>query len=157
MSKQEEIYQVRKWDEVTPEGLYNIITSLHNSRNPELTVKVIEVLHERMRDEIPVSYELLRYFLEPIFAQIIEGKSADQAFGLKFSRGGYQRPDTHGRDLCAAALITLRVRKGEGWEDAVADAAEALHISESTAARAYGMHNRSLEHLPNETLESFEP
>lgn len=154
MGKQEKKHQARKWDEITSEELYGNITSLQSNHNPELTLNVIEALHERMRDDIPVPYELLCYFLEPVFAQILEGKSADQAFGLKQTKGGYARPDTHDRDLRAAALIILRMRSGKTWLDAVADVSEILHVVEPTAARAYKKFS-SLDCLPSEALEFF--
>jgi len=42
----------RKWDKITPEGLYTIIQYLKTNFDAELSHKVIELFHERMRDDI---------------------------------------------------------------------------------------------------------
>ncbi len=145
----------RKWDEVTPEGLYTIIQYLKSNFDAELSHKVIELFHERMRDDIDFDPALLHSLMKHVFAQIIEGKSADQAFGLKTEKGKYPRPDTHSRDLRATAIVILRLRQGLNLEDSSNDAAEVLGISESTVKRACAEWFETLEklNLPDETLQ----
>src|SRR5690606_42039404 len=61
--------------------------------DPELSKKVIELFHERMRDEIDFDPALLHSLMQHVFAQILQGHSADQALGLKAIKGKYNRPD----------------------------------------------------------------
>ncbi|GEM_PF-979267 len=145
----------RKWDKVTPEGLYTIIQYLKTNFDAELSHKVIELFHERMRDDIDFDPALLHSLMKHVFAQIIEGKSADQAFGLKTEKGKYPRPDTHSRDLRATAIVILRLRQGLNLEDSSNDAAELLEVSESTVKRACAEWLEALEELDlsDETLQ----
>jgi len=145
----------RKWDEVTPEGLYNIIQYLKSNFDPELAKKVIELFHERMRDEIDFDPALLHSLMQHVFAQILEGHSADQAFGLKAIKGKYNRPNNEERDMRAACIVILQIRNGTSWENAVTDAAEHLLISDQTVARAYKTYRYVLDMLPSEHLESL--
>ena len=142
----------RKWDEVTPEGLYNIIQYLSGNFDAALSSKVIELFHERMRDDIYFDPALLHSLMKHVFARIIKGQSADQAFGLKAIKGKYNRPDNTSRDICAAAIVVLQMRKGVNWEDAVSDAAEHMAISDRTVERACETYKASFELLPNKLL-----
>ena len=143
-----------KWDEVTPEGLYNIIQYLKDNFDPDLSKKVIELFHERIRDEIDFDPALLNSLMRHVFAQILEGHSADQAFGLKAIKGKYNRPNNEERDMCAACIVILQMRNDTSWENAVTDAAEHLSVSDQTVARAYKAYRDVLEMLPSEHLES---
>lgn len=142
----------RKWDQITPEGLYNIIQYLKDNFDPELSRKVIELFHERMRDDIDFDPALLDSLMKHVFARIMEGQSADQAFGLKAMRGKYIRPDNTSRDICAAAIVVLQMRKGVSWEKAVTDAAEHMVISDRSVERACDAYKTSFELLPNDPL-----
>lgn len=108
---------MRKWDDVTSDGLFTILTYLEQNFDPELALKVIELFHERMRDEVDFDPAILRLLIKRAFALIMEGYSADQALGLKPFRGKHQRPDTTSRDVRAAALVILEMRKGQNWEN----------------------------------------
>jgi hypothetical protein len=147
----------RKWDEVTPGGLYNIIQYLKGNFDAELSRKIIELFHERMRDDIDFDPALLHTLMKHVFAQIMEGKSADQAFGLKTVKGKYPRPDTQSRDLRATAIVILRMGQGLNLEDSRNDAAELLDISEMTVQRACDEWRQVLEDLdlPDETLREL--
>lgn len=142
----------RKYDDVTPEGLYNIIQYLKNSFAPELSKKVIELFHERMRDEIDFDPVLLHSLMQHVFAQIIQGYSADQALGLTAIKGKYNRPDNTERDLTASSIVILQMRKGISWEDAVTDAAEHLSVSNRTVERAYKSCREGIEMFPDAPL-----
>jgi hypothetical protein len=143
---------MRKWDNVTPEGLLNIIESLKHNFDADLSYKVIELFHERMQDDEHIDSGALYALMKHVFAQIIEGQSADQAFGLKVIRGKYNRPDNTSRDICAAAIVVLQMRKGVSWEDAVTDAAGHMAISDRSVERAYDAYKTSFELLPNDPL-----
>lgn len=142
----------RKWDEVTPEGLYNIIQYLKGNFDAELSRKVIELFHERMRDDIGFDPALLDSLMKHVFALIMEGRSADQAFGLTAIKGKYSRPDNTSRDVRAAAIMALQMRKGVNWEDAVTDTAMHMVISDRTVERAYEAYKAGFELLPDEPL-----
>ncbi len=149
----------RKWDEVTPEGLYNIIEYLKCNFDPELSRKVIELFHERMRDDIEFDPVLLHSLMKHVFAQIMgegkgkKAKNADQAFGLEAVKGGYERPDTTSRDICAAAIVILQMRKDITWESAVTDAAEQMSIGDRIVQRAYKTHKDGYEWMPDNILK----
>lgn len=147
----------RKWDQITPEGLYNIIQYLKGNFDPELSRKVIELFHERMRDDIDFDPALLHSLMKHVFARIMEGQSADQAFGLKTVKGKYPRPDTQSRDLRATAIVILKMGQGLNLEDSRNDAAEMLEISEITVQRACDEWRQVLEDigLPNNTLREL--
>jgi hypothetical protein len=142
----------RKWDQITPEGLYNIIQYLKGNFDHELSRKVIELFHERMRDDIDFDPALLHSLMKHVFARIMEGQSADQAFGLKAIKGKYIRPDNTSHDICAAAIVVLQMRKGVRWEEAVANAAAQMQISDRSVERACGAYKKSFELLPNDPL-----
>lgn len=143
---------MRKWDDVTPEGLDTIIEYLKCNFDPELSRKVIELFHERMQDDEHVDPGALYALMKHVFALIREGKSADQAFGLKAIKGKYNRKDTYVRDIHAAAIVVLNLRKGAKWLDAIMDAAAYLNISESTVTRACSDFREGLDLLPDDVL-----
>ncbi|MCQ4285940.1 hypothetical protein NA647_00620 [Pseudomonas stutzeri] len=143
---------MRKWDNVTSDQLLTTIDILKHHFDPALSRKVIELFHERMQDDEHVDPDALYALMKHVFALIMEGKNADQAFGLTRTRGGYKREDTYERDLHAAAIVVLNLRKGSKWLDAVADAAVQLNISESTVKRACDDFREGLEYLPDDVL-----
>lgn len=143
---------MRKWDDVTPEQLSNIIEAIKYIYDPELSFRVIELFHERMQDDEHIDSWTLYSFMKHVFAQIMEGRSADQAFGLKPIKGKYRRPDNTSRDLRATAMVILQMRKGITWEGAVTDAAQHLKIGDRTVERAYEFYREGLACLPDEIL-----
>ncbi len=143
---------MRKWDDVTPEGLDTIIEYLKCNFDPVLSLKVIELFHERMQDDEHVDLGSLYLLMKHVFAQIMEGRSADQAFGLKAIKGKYNRPDTMARDVRASAMVMLQMRRGVTWEDAVTDAAEQMGIGNRTVQRVFATHRIGLEWFPDEVL-----
>ena len=143
---------MRKWDNVTPEGLLNIIEYLKHNFDADLSRKVIELFHERMQDDEHVDSGALYSLMKHAFAQIIEGNSADQALGLKRKKGEYERKDTYERDIQATAIVVLDIRKGSRWLDAVADASVYLDISESTVKRACSEFREGFDLLPDDVL-----
>ncbi|WP_349572821.1 hypothetical protein [Azotobacter salinestris] len=143
---------MRKRDDVTHGGLLTIIEYLKCNFDPELSRKVIELFHERMQDDEYVDPDVLYALMKHVFARIMEGQSADQAFGLKRIKGKYSRTDTYERDMHAAAIVVLNLRKGCKWLDAVADASETLNISESTVKRACDDFREGFELLPDDVL-----
>lgn len=143
---------MRKWDDVTPEGLDTIIEYLKCNFEPELSRKVIELFYERMQDDEHVDMGALYVLMKHVFAQIMAGRSADQAFGLKAIKGKYNRPDNTSRDVRAVAMVVLQMRKGVTWEDAVTDAAVHMGIGDRTVERACETYREGLEWLLDETL-----
>lgn len=145
----------RKWDEVTSGELMTNIEYLQCHHDPVLARNVIELFHERMEDGEHINMDALYLLSRYAFAKIIEGKTADQAFGLKLARGQYERPDTDERDMAAAALITLLMRKGNTWEDAILQAAETFAMGDSTVARNAQPYVAATNTLPEEILQEW--
>lgn len=146
---------MRKWDNVTRGELLTNIEYLKDHFDPDLARKVIELFHERMRDDEYVDPDLLYAFMKPVFALIMEDRNADQAFGLKAMRGKYEREDSYTRDLSAAAIVVLLMRKGVKWEDAINDASEHLGIGDRIIKRAYSHYKEEFECIPDSALEMF--
>lgn len=157
---------MRKWDDVTPEELLAYIEYLKHHFDPEIARNVIELFHERMQDDEHIDHDVLCYLMKHVFAQIMEGRSADQAFGLKPKRGDDKRKDTFDRDMAIATSFALKVRgiddnkkkttsdkaKGGHWEGAIIDTAEKFEVSESTVQRAYERFREALDLLDDDTL-----
>jgi hypothetical protein len=147
---------MRKWDAVTPGELITIIEYLKHNFDLELSHKVIELFHERMQDDEHIDHDVLCYLMKHVFAQIMTGKSADQAFGLKPKRGDSKRKDTFDRDIAiAAAFIRNKRKEDTGWEDARFDTAESFGVSESTVQRAYDKFSEGLELVPDDLLKEI--
>ena len=105
-----------------------------------------------MQDDEHVDSDILYALMKHVFARIMEGQSADQAFGLTGIKGKYIRPDNTSRDIRAAAIVVLQMRKGISWEDAVIDAADNLAISDRIVERACETYKAGLSLLPDEPL-----
>lgn len=146
---------MNKWDEVTPQGIQTVIEYLKQQFDPVLAYKVIEYFHERMQDDEFHNDQTLHMLMKNVFARIIAGESADQALGLKRSKGRYNREDTFERDICAASLVTQKIRKGTQRWAAVTDAAEELGIGERIVERAYDKYKEGFEWLPDESLQQI--
>lgn len=143
---------MRKWDRVTSAELLTIIEYLKCNFDPVLSGRLIELFHERMQDDEHVDPDALHALMKHVFALMTEGRSADQAFGLKPIKGKYNRTDNYERDRTAAAIVTWLVRKGVTWENAVSDASEQLNIGHRTVERAFITYREGLECMPDEQL-----
>jgi hypothetical protein len=146
---------MRKWDHITPEELDTKIEYLKCNFDPDLTMQVIEIFNERMQDDEHVDTGALTKLIKPVFEQIMAGKNADQAFGLKVSKGKYPREDTFERDVRAATLVVWHMRQGTTWEDAITDTAEHMKLTSITIQRAYRDFRAGSEYLPDEQLEQL--
>ncbi|MFC0708096.1 hypothetical protein [Azorhizophilus paspali] len=138
-----------KWDDITADGLMGAVYAAKGKYDPELSRNVIEAFHERMEREgdgfyLSKDVEALCVLMKHVFAQILEGRTADQAFGLKPIKGKHERPSTMDRDMAAAAIVVLGVRRGSTRFAAVADAAVRLGISESVAGKAYDEYREAI-------------
>lgn len=144
---------MRKWDAVTPGELITIIEYLKHNFDPALSRKVIELFHERMQDDEHIDHDVLCYLMKHVFAQIMAGSSADQAFGLKGKRGDDKKKDTFDRDVAMTALFILNIRKeNTSWDDARFDTAESFGVSESTVTRACKEFRDGFDLLPDDAL-----
>ena len=145
-----------KSDEVTRKELINTIElfKLH-PLSPGLAKKLIGYFHERMQEDEYVDSDLLYEFMKPVFASIMQGNTADQAFGLKLIKGKYEREGNYMRDLSAAAVVVLLMRKGVKWEDAINDASEYLGIGDRIIMRAYSHYKEEFEWIPDSALKMF--
>ncbi|MFZ5958848.1 hypothetical protein ACOXVJ_15195 [Pseudomonas knackmussii] len=115
-----------KWLDVTREDLDVALASIKRGHDPESARNIIEYFHERMSNGFSYDQQFLQELMAYVFAGIAEGKTADQAFGLKLQRGKYERKDTTERDVAAAACMLLMSRKGVRYLDAKGDTANLL-------------------------------
>lgn len=116
-----------KWADVTDKDLVGALDLVRYGHAPDAAKNLIEYFHERLSNELPYNRDVLIGFVKFAFERMVEhGWSAGQAFGLDLKRGCYQRDDTTERDVMAAAFITLRMRQGWRWNDAVGVAANLL-------------------------------
>ena len=143
---------MRKWDQVEHGELVAIIEYVKVNFDPALSRKIVELFHERMQDGEAIDTGALCLFMKHVFSQIISGRSADQAFGLKQIKGRYKRPDTEERDMQATAVVILHMRQGASWEDAVFKAVEQLELGERIVQRAYEFYSETFWCLTDETL-----
>ncbi|MFD2407758.1 hypothetical protein ACFSVK_21725 [Azorhizophilus paspali] len=86
-----------KWDDITADGLMGAVYAAKGKYDPELSRNVIEAFHERMEREgdgfyLSKDVEALCVLMKHVFAQILEGRTADQAFGLKPIKGNTNAP-----------------------------------------------------------------
>lgn len=151
----------RKWDDISDSDLRGALAAVKYGHDPVAARNLIEYFHERMRDCRPLNDLILREYIEHAFARIIEDeKSADVAFGLRLARGEFPRPNTMIRDVQAAAYITILMRKGWTWLEAVGEAANLLFPDgkgDKAVQQAYAEHRDYLGNLRNEYLIGLLP
>lgn len=140
--------------------ILTLLDSHLSNPNPDQAHELIRYFHERLSASRDVDEQLDRddaYLLEKLmmhaFEQILSGRTADQALGLKLGRGEYLREDTTDRDLALAAASVLRMRAGETWEDSTGNAAEMFDVSDTTARRAYEAYADGMRCFPDFALE----
>lgn len=119
-------YLELKWQDVTRDDLDAALASIKRGHDQEAAQNIIEYFHERMSTGISYDQQFLHELMAFVFAGIAEGKTADQAFGLKLQRGKYEREDTTERDVTAAACVVFMRRKGVRYLDAKGDTANLL-------------------------------
>lgn len=144
-----------RWTDVTHEDLAVALASIKRGHDPETVRNVIEYFHERMSNGFPYDKDILYDLMAHVFAGIVAGKSADQAFGLKLERGKYEREDTTERDVTAAACMVLMIRKRTNWLDAKGYTANLLFpdgTGEKAVELAYKEYRAELEQCPDEIL-----
>ncbi|GAB3471622.1 hypothetical protein [Azotobacter salinestris] len=141
--------------DVKHEELAAELSFLKTGHDPVAARSIIEYFHERMSNGLSYDKNILHDLMAHVFAGIVAGKSADQAFGLKLVRGGYERPDTIERDVPAAASVMLLMRKKKTWEQAIGETADRFfpdENSERTVERAYAKYREELETCTDEQL-----
>ena len=99
-------------------------------------------------------------WMKHVFARMVAGQTADQAFGLVLARGKYTRDTEPDRKLAIAALVVMKIRHGKDpgtgnaltLENAVLDVSEEVKVGERTVERHYQKFGKGLHGLPDETL-----
>ena len=150
-----------KWAAVPDADIRGALNVVLHAHDPAAAKNLIEYFHERFSNEMPYNEEVLLAFVKMAFRRMAEdGWSADHAFGLKQKRGHHQREDTFERDVMAAAFVTLRMRRGAKWSDAVGEAANLL-MPDGTGDRAiqmaYARFKEGFSSLPDEVLVGVLP
>lgn len=143
---------MRKWNNVTHADLLTAVECIKYRYTPNAARNLIEYFHERMEDGDEYDIEVLHLLMKHVFASIVSGKSADQAFGLKAIKGQHNRPDTFERDMLAAAMVAQKKRDGVSWEAAKMDVANHLKLGDRTVERAYEAYREGVDCLSKEEL-----
>ncbi|MBC9070604.1 hypothetical protein IAI53_01355 [Thauera sp. CAU 1555] len=152
-----------KWADVSDSDLRGALNVVqHVQHAPDAARNLIEYFHERFSNEMPYNQEVLLAFVKMAFQRIVDdGWSADQAFGLERRRGHHPRPDTTERDVMAAVLVILHLRKNWKWLEALEAVTGLLFEDEnrgtSIVRDAYAKYRDVLESLPDEALASMAP
>jgi len=164
--------ELRKLRNISLDELFTLIEYLKVNYDPERSLKVIACLSARMESDDYVPPELLQALIKHAFALIMEGKNADQAFGLAPIRGRYARPNNESRNMQITALVILTLRKqiywkdANGkiidlilqfidWEDAVGQVSDYMELGERTVSRAYGEYGSFFSSLENKLLKGY--
>lgn len=147
--------QMLKWTDVSRDDLEHALAIIKHSYEPDNSLNLIEYFHERMSNGFTYEKDILQELIELVFARIIAGDTADQAFGFKQKRGKYQRKCTVERDTQATACMVLMIRKGCLWLDAIGYAANLLFPDGKggkAVERAYEYYHEEFEEYSNEVL-----
>lgn len=144
-----------QWDLTSHSALLAVLEYLEHNHDPELVKRVISRFYEPMRDDEFVAHELLVKFMKCVFSRMMEGQTADQAFGLKAVRGKYPRTDITDRDIAIAALVIHHMSSGNSWENSIYYASDRLGISDTTTKRAYRQYHSVVKLLLPETIRSL--
>lgn len=150
-----------KWANVTDADLMGALNAVMYSHDPRAARSLIEYFHERFSHEMPYNQDVLLAFLKMAFRRFVDDElKIDIAFGLAQQKGKHRREDTTERDVVAAAFVTLRMRHGVKWNDAVGEAANLL-MPDGTGDRAiqsaYAKYKDSLAILPDGFLVGMLP
>lgn len=146
-------------DSLSNDEILSLLEAAKTSNEPESARALMSVMLRQLRAGNRSISPYVDNWIIYAFGQILEeGRSADEAFGLKGIRGKHKRPDTHDRDLIAAAIVILAMRSGTKWEDAVGDAANKLFEDgrgDKAVQAAYTKHRDTLQLLPSASLAAI--
>lgn len=147
--------------EVPDADLNGALNAVKYDFDPVAAKNLIEYFHDRICDGEPFNERVLLEYVGHAFEQIIvHGKSADQAFGLRRSRGQREREDHTERDIAGAACVVLLMRKGWRWADAIGEAANYLcedGKGDKAIEHAYSVYREVLSLLADQKLEAMLP
>lgn len=152
LKKMDELRQLR---DVSDDSLFTWIECLKVNHDPEIAHKLIACLSARMECDDDIATEPLYALTKHAFALIVQGRTADQAFGLKSIKGKHTRKDNESRDMEAAAMVILQMKKGISWEDSLTDISEQMALNDSIVRRAYSQYKEIFTLFSNEALEDI--
>ena len=150
--------------QISDSELNGMLAVVQHGYDPKVALSLIKHLHACIKDgidkdEYRFTRRVLLDYLEHAFEQIVENKaSADAGFGLKRQRGKYNRADVTARNIQAASLVILGMRRGRTYLEAVGDAANQLFEDgkgERAVQDAYSNHLTSLESCSDEFLNDL--
>lgn len=134
---------------MTPNNLYALIEYIKVHHDPDIVMTIIRHYDEKEIDELTQQeLELLALLMKHVFAKVLTGKTADQAFGLKLAKGEYPRPDTLDRDVTVTIFIILKKRRGRTHLEAIGDAANKFFTADrgdKAAEKAYAKYRNVFE------------
>ena len=134
------------------------LAAVKNSYDPLAAFSLIDYFYRRIRSGAGINLPVLVEYLEHAFGLIVRGRSADRAFGLTRSRGEREHLDTTERDVRAAAQVTLDMRRGRRYLEAIGDAANRLFPDgkgDRSVEDAYNEHKEFLCCLSDKLLEGL--
>ncbi|HMV21143.1 MAG TPA: hypothetical protein PKL28_11205 [Rhodocyclaceae bacterium] len=150
-----------KWCDVKDADLNGALAAVKYGHDPVAAMNLIEYFHERFKGDFPYNERILIEFIGHAFSKIIEDRwGADHAFGLKLTRGKYEREDNYERNVIAAAYVILLMRKKWTYLDARGEAANLLFPDgkgEKAVEAAYAMYSCHFKSLPSGLLEAMLP
>jgi hypothetical protein len=85
-------------------------------------------------------------------------KSADVAFGLKRGRGEYPRKKSLTRDIVLAGCVTLRMKEGMTWQDAIGEVANCFFedgTGDKAVKQAYSENKETFHNTPIDELQEM--
>ena len=149
------------WHDVSDDDLNSALAAVKYGHDPDSALKLVQYFYERIHHGESYNEPVLLEYLHHTFGKIIEDEcSANHAFGFKLKRGHYKRETTSERDVFAAAIMILLMRKGWTWLDAKGEAANRLFPDgkgEKAVEAAYKLYSDALSNVPNNLLMKMLP
>lgn len=150
-----------RWRDISAGDLRAALAEIKHGFDPDAARNLITYFHEHMREGVEFNQEVLLDYLYHAFGKIVvEGWSADHAFGLKLKRGLYVRESTLERDITATAYIILLMRRGWSYLDATGEAANLLFPDgqgEKAIVAAYSNYKEVFSKLSDDLLLEMLP
>jgi len=71
------------WQDVSEAKLRAALAGAKSGSDPAAAIKLIEYFYRRIHDNLPYDQTILFEYLDHVFGGIVDGRTADSAFGLE--------------------------------------------------------------------------
>jgi hypothetical protein len=71
------------WKDISEVELRAALAGAKSGADPAASMKLIEYFHKRIHDNLPYDRTILFEYLDHVFGGIVNGQSADRAFGIE--------------------------------------------------------------------------